>query len=1038
MRVALRLVLALLVVAWWRHPSLVDTTRQPSPATPQRSAGLPGLAFHSAHFHPTVFRLRRRSIKPSWCGLLLMSCLLSGDVQPNPGPGRTARNINLVFQNVQSIKNKLGDLRQSAVELGKFSIVAMAETWLNGTIESAELESALTTHTLVRRDRANRLGGGVACFVSNALNPERRVDLEPSDAEMLVVEIRTTPPLILAVCYCPPDDAPALTATMAALGRLVAVAPGKAVVAVGDFNVPDVAWTAEADGRIVPVVHRRSHRSAELLDGCHLAGLRQHVSAPSRGPNYLDLVFSTRQDIIATVQEGIFPSDHREVICEIKTIRGPIPVVTRNTAFNYKRADWEGLRAVLRLMSWSTLDDLPVNDATALFYDVLNAAISDHIPLVQLRGRQPPWFDRDLRSALKEKEGAHRRMKKARTPETEKLFRDKRSLFKCLSRGKFYQYLKGLTDDLRTNPKRFWTFLKCVKGKHGELPHLVDGNITVTADKEKAEVLNRTFAAKFCDDTIVGTPSAPDYQLDPLCSFHVSVENVRAILSSVDRHKACGPDNISGRIISECAGELAVPVSKLCSLSFQQGVVPDLWKRANIVPIHKKGAKSLPTNYRSVSLMPIFSKVLERVVFSSLFNHVKPVLSERQHGFMPGRSCATNLCTLLHEAWSNISAGSQTDVIYTDYSSAFQSVNHRLLLHKLQNSYHVSDKAFAWLKSYLSERKQRVVVKGKCSQWSDVRSGTPEGGILSPLLFVCFINDLPLAIQTDSLLFADDVKLYCRVDSDGDVSHLQHQLDALCEWSEAWGLTLNPLKCKVLTLSLRRKPIVGTYTIGGVALERVPVMKDLGVFLDEKLTFADHVDSTVSKANRALGLLRRSFQTGKGGRLLRDCDIRAVMCSYYANVRSILEYCSVVWNGAAETHMKRIERVQHRFLDWLGYRFRGLSMLSYEDLLKTFSVETLTARRTQYDILFIRKVHRHIIDSSFLLEHLPLSVPKRSFRHRAVFDVPFGRTNTIKNSFFSRAPRLCNEFLDRNRDIDLWTDSRGMFRKRLLQHVHAA
>ena len=99
-------------------------------------------------------------------------------------------------------------------------------------------------------------------------------------------------------------------------------------------------------------------------------------------------------------------------------------------------------------------------------------------------------------------------------------------------------------------------------------------------------------------------PSPPDYQLDPLCSFHVSMESVREILISVDRHKACGPDNVSGRIISECAEELAVPVTKLCSLSLEQGVVPDLWKCANVVPIHKKGVKSLPSNYRSISLMP--------------------------------------------------------------------------------------------------------------------------------------------------------------------------------------------------------------------------------------------------------------------------------------------------------------------------------------------------------------------------------------------------------------------------------------------------
>ena len=180
------------------------------------------------------------------------------------------------------------------------------------------------------------------------------------------------------------------------------------------------------------------------------------------------------------------------------------------------------------------------------------------------------------------------------------------------------------------------------------------------------------------------------------------------------------------------------------------------------MPIHKKGSKASPGNYRSVSLLSVFGKVLERIVFNELFAHVRPIISDKQHGFLPGRSCATNLCTMLHTAWTNISAGSQTDVIYTDYSSAFQSVNHILLLHKLKNSYRISDKAFDWIGSYLSGREQRVVVAGKCSEWVPVRSGTPEGGLLSPLLFACFVNDLPNSLESDTLMFADDVKMYRR------------------------------------------------------------------------------------------------------------------------------------------------------------------------------------------------------------------------------------------------------------------------------------
>ena len=363
--------------------------------------------------------------------------------------------------------------------------------------------------------------------------------------------------------------------------------------------------------------------------------------------------------------------------------------------------------------------------------------------------------------------------------------------------------------------------------------------------------------------------------------------------------------------------------------------------------------------------------------------------------FLPGRSYATNLCTMLHTAWTNISAGSQTDVIYTDYSSAFQSVNHILLLHKLKNSYRISDKAFDWIGSYLSGREQRVVVAGKCSEWVPVRSGTPEGGLLSPLLFACFVNDLPNSLEADTLMLADDVKMYRRIDSMVDVRHLQVQLDRLVCWSERWGLKLNPAKCKVLTLTLRRNLVIGTYKIGDVALERVQVMRDLGIMLDQGLTFGDHVDHTVRKANRALGLLMRTFQTGKNGRPLIASNQRAIMSTFFANVRSILEYGSVVWSGTAQSHIHRIERVQENFLVWLCARCRITEVpFSYKDLAEHFKINTMQARFEQHDIMFIRNVHCHRICSSFLIDTFPLEVPARRLRSLCLFASSFARVNT--------------------------------------------
>ena len=152
-----------------------------------------------------------------------------------------------------------------------------------------------------------------------------------------------------------------------------------------------------------------------------------------------------------------------------------------------------------------------------------------------------------------------------------------------------------------------------------------------------------------------------------------------------------------------------MPLAILCRASVSSGVFPKRWKSANIVPIFQKGDKKIPSNYRSVSLLPLLGKVLERVVYDQLFRYVSPVISAEQHGFMPQRSCVTNIAIYLRSAWEVISDGCRTDAIYTDYSAAFQSVNHTLLTHKLKQSFHCSnDFALKWFVSYLSDRRQRV------------------------------------------------------------------------------------------------------------------------------------------------------------------------------------------------------------------------------------------------------------------------------------------------------------------------------------------
>ena len=1028
------IICVLLLFRMWANNAAVT----PPVTTPGICVTLPtlkrvGKYFGARHAHSTNSTATFQS-----CRLAL-----AGDVHSNPGPEaraagdqqRQAVSLQLVHQNVRSLRNKLSTLRSMAPELEKYHAIAFTETWLSTDVMTSELQYGLPNFTWFRKDRPTH-GGGVACAVRTDLHPRRRPDLEACNSEMLVIQLQTTPAVYIAVCYCKPaPDGGILERTMSALHDIVTRCPAGRLIAVGDFNIPEIRWVRSPDGAArADGSHRLPQRATSFLDLCALAGFKQYVCHPTRGANILDLVLSSQMHVHVSVRDGTFLSDHSEVVCSFRCVKSGTPLVTRTSALNYRRADFEGMRRQLGLFPWSVIDDMDVNRAVELVYEVLENSISDHIPIVVIKRKFPPWFDRELKTLLKVKESAFRRLKRNRSEESEENFKQKRQCFKDIADRKYSAYISDLTNDLKTNPKRFWSLVKTTKGGSKATPTLSDNGTLITDDRGKASLLNRTFAGKFTEPISCPLPTAPSYDLSTFCNLECDFDTVRSILREIPVSKACGPDYVSARIIHECSDELAVPLTKIFKLSLNQGVFPDAWKRANVIPIHKKGSVSDPSNYRSVSLTPLFGKVLERLVYRQLLDHVRPVLSPAQHGFVERRSCVSNLATLLDTAWDSFSKQSQTDCIYTDYSSAFQSVDHRLLSHKLRYSFNLSGKAFAWIQSYLENRLQRVVVNGQCSDWTRVKSGTPEGGLLSPLLFSMFINDLPSVIsKSNVLLFADDVKLFKQIKCPGDTTDLQDDLNKLCMWSKQWGLKLNPSKCKHFRMTLKKRPVAKNYSIGDSVLEYVSTIRDLGVILDETLTFGPHIDSCVKKANRFLGLLFRTFQ--KAGRR-HSLNVSSVRVSYFAHVRSILEYGSVIWAGAAKTHLERLERVQHKFLIWLDYQDATVSAsLSYSDLLQKYRMMSLDSRRRQHDLIFLRNIFVGRIDSSSLLGRFSLLAPPRSGRHTPTFNVPFARVDSVLNGLFVRLPREMNKCLAMQPGCDVFHDSICSFKTYVMKYA---
>ena len=217
------------------------------------------------------------------------------------------------------------------------------------------------------------------------------------------------------------------------------------------------------------------------------------------------------------------------------------------------------------------------------------------------------------------------------------------------------------------------------------------------------------------------------------------------------------------------------------NMSFSSGKIPDSWKVADVVPLHKKGAKDKRDNYRPVSLTSIPCKVCEKIIRQHLveFWITKDILIPEQFGFMKGKSCLSQLLTVFHDWSSNRNSGLSTDVVFLDFSKAFDSVPHERLLLKL-HSYGIRDPLLSWVRSFLTNRQQRVVVRGSYSSWTPVLSGVPQGTVLGPVLFIIYINDITRNLTSQCKLFADDMKVYKVLrNTDEDMHVLQQDLHSL-------------------------------------------------------------------------------------------------------------------------------------------------------------------------------------------------------------------------------------------------------------------
>ena len=766
-------------------------------------------------------------------------------------------------------------------------------------------------------------------------------------------------------------------------------------IILGDFNYPDIRWD-----RLEGVQYNSSMFCDLLfeLDICQYVKQSTHV----RG-NILDLVLAPSSICIQNLtvhNAGTFSlsSDHYFVSFTYNP-HTPFPLPPQPSpypVFNFHQADLMGLNDYLLEQDFDPC--LVSNDVEYIWSyikDIIYKGFDLYVPRKRSKTKcYPPWYSANIihdcnkLKTLKKSLRPGSLLKRCRievlTSELNHKISEARATFeanlvmKNKDRGNavIFRYLNGLSQS-------------------SHIPSNVHyDSISASTDGDAAELFNQYFFSIFNRQNVPLPPSSnPQATLD---SISFSDADVHKILSSLAPDKAKGIDNIGPQILKACSLSLYILLSHLFAQSLNNSSIPQEWLIHLICPIHKSGDKSDVSNYRPISLLCTVSKVLERLVYNKIIDFISPQISNYQFGFLARRSSLHQLLMFLNSVFTSLLVKNSTDVIYLDIKKAFDSISHQSLISKL-STVGIRGVLLEWFSCYLTSRQQCVTIRGSISHFLPVLSGVPQGSILGPLLFILYINDLPLALQKAlPLIFADDTKCITSIASISDCYSLQEDLNSLAIWSQQAGLLFNHNKCSLLRFGHNNPQF--NYSINDHPIPERNEIKDLGVWLSSDLNWSTHYDKVCGKAYGMLALIRRNVSP--------QCSIEMKKVLYLCLVRSQLTYCSQLWRPRLIKDIISLERIQRRSTKFVLNDYQS----DYKTRLMKLHLLPLMHFFECSDILFFIKNLKHPSPNFNMLDYVAFcsgpvstrSVTSCKLQHRHT------KSNKARFFYFNRLPVLWN------------------------------
>ena len=881
----------------------------------------------------------------------------------NPSPGEaTILTGNIEGLYTRRNKHKVDVLGEMARQNNSV-MIALTETHLRKEIEDAEV--SIPGFQLIRQDRTDGFSkGGVAIYLKENLTGEMKVLSSGSNdvVEWLIVFLENKR-IAYGCVYRPPSChqskfKEALDNIERSIGSIGD--PSPTVLICGDFNLPIIKW--QEHGQISGGCEATKVQARMLKDFMSRNFLSQMVLENTRQGNILDLILTNDPSYINEILvRDTSLSDHRliEIVVQPEETHGEqsnCPAVDKNELaglnFYNESVNWDQINTDLQNIDWQTSYQLlPVDEMYSMFCSELTKVCKTHIP--QKKTRNKSHIPHDRRVLFKKLKDAQKKLKtESSQTKTDKLVRKVIEIENKMIASHQKQRQKEeehAIDMIQENSKYFFTYANSKSKSRVKIGPLKINDELYGDNYQMANILSKQYRSMF---------SSPRYDIQEIeqnvneethtvkiSSFDFTEEDIAECISTLRSNSAAGPDGIPAILLKKCIYAVKKPLYLLWKKSLESSDIPIQTKLGQVTPVHKGGARNDPANYRPISLTSHIIKIFEKIFVKKMTEYLETenLLNERQHGFRKGRSCLSQLLNHYQHLLDLMEAGDAVDVLYLDFSKAFDRVDHGILLTKLK-SLGFGKPILRWIHCFLSGRKQCVVVDGVQSELAVVVSGVPQGTVLGPLLFILHIGDIDSVLEHSiASCFADDTRVIKSVCNEEDISELQSDLNRIYQWSLSNNMRLNGNKFEHLRYGKLTEVSTGYLTPEDEHIQVRQEVKDLGIIMQDTARFESHIRATAETSSRVAGWILRVFSTRAE---------KPMMVLFKSLVLSRVEYCSALWAPRALGLIRELETVQRAFTKKIG----GLQDMSYHQRLEKLNLYSLERRRDRFVVLYVWRI----------------------------------------------------------------------------------